>query len=70
MGCYIALDYSLTIEIIVLAINQHPHSTELPVAKYFNSDLSGSEGYMRDKNITVELVIAVLKDMSENFSTL
>ena len=67
MGCYLAPDNTLIIEIIIIALRERPRGTKLLVAEDFNADLAQPEGTRIYKDIVAELAAAGLEDMSSNF---
>ena len=55
VGCYLAPDDTLTIEIVISAIKEIPMGAKLLVAGYFNSNLAEPEGDRRGEDIAAAM---------------
>ena len=54
-GCYLAPRDTLTIEIVVVFLKEHPHGLELVVAGDLNANLQQPEGHQREEEIAAAL---------------
>ena len=67
VGCYLAPDDTLTIEIVVAALKERTRGAELLVVGYFNVKLLDPEGDRREEEIAAELAMELLEDISAHF---
>ena len=67
MGCYLAPDDTLTIEIVVATLKERPRGSELLVAGDFNTKLEELEGDCRGEDIAADLATEGLEYMSAHF---
>ena len=67
VGCYLAPNYTLTMERVVEALQSRPRGAELLVAGDFNVDLATPEGDRRAEDIATTLATEGLEDMAKHF---
>ena len=67
IGCYLALDDTSTIEIVIAVLKERPRGTALIVAGDLNTTLSYPENYGRGTYIAAALTEAGLEDMMAHF---
>ena len=64
MGCYLAPNYTSTIERVVAALKERPRGAKLLVAGDFKVNLAEPEGYQRGEDIAEAMATEGLENMS------
>ena len=67
IGCYLALENTLTIESVVAALKERPRGAKLLVAGDLNINLEDPEGYCREGGSMAALMTSVLEDILAHF---